>query len=240
MKQLLFLVLLIAVVGVIGLGYFGFVPGLSGILGTNKPRDLGVRATVADYDLYVKKGGTSYNYVTGSAPPGQSFIPFGKKEVTASFSQQEITGRINFAKWKYMPVENVQVKINADGTGEVSGVIRVDRLDGFIAAIGGVSVPPEEIHKALTTVGLGSGNPPFYLKVKDAGVKDNKAFGGIISVEVGRIPVPVSQVNASAVAANLVNTILSKAGIYAKSVSFTSGQMDFSGTVPESMRVETQ
>ena len=48
--KLLLIILLIIVVGaVLLLGYLGFIPGLSTIFGSDKPRDLGVKYTYADY-----------------------------------------------------------------------------------------------------------------------------------------------------------------------------------------------
>ncbi len=235
-RLFLLLIVLVIIAGIGILGYFGFVPGLSTVMGTNKPKDLGVKATVVEYNSYVKKAGTEINYVPSGTIPVKGFSVSGKKDLKTIFTQEEITGRVNFAKWKYLPVVNVQVKVGQDGSAEATGIVRKDKLSGFIKAVGGVNVSQEDIDKALAFVGL-IGNPPFYLKVK-GGVTDNKAFGQVLALEVGRIPVPIENIDASEIAIGLTNSLLPQGGINAKKVSFENGQMQFEGTVPESYQVE--
>lgn len=45
-----FLILILIIVVILLLGYLGFVPGVSAIFGSNKPRDLGITHTQADLD----------------------------------------------------------------------------------------------------------------------------------------------------------------------------------------------
>lgn len=73
----IFLVIILGIVLV--LGYFGFVPGVSNLLGSNKPRDLEVRTTAAEYDSYIKKAGTEMQYVLESPVVGKSIVASGKK-----------------------------------------------------------------------------------------------------------------------------------------------------------------
>lgn len=229
------LILVLLFVG--ALGYFGFIPGLSSILGSDKPRDLGVRATVADYDTYVQKAGTEIKHIQTAPAAGKSFIASGKKETKTSFTAQEISSRVSFANWKYMPVENVQVKINPDGTGETTGILRTDKLSGFFATMGFGSVSQKDIDEALKYVGI-AGNPPFYAKVR-AAVVNNKTQVTLLSAEIGRLPIPADEINKSGALAALTNEIFKKVdGFYAKSVTFEDGKMNFEGTVPETMIVE--
>lgn len=79
------------------LGYLGFLPGVSALFGSNKPRDLGVKYTIADHDNYVQKAGTQLNYSSKPPAPNKSFTASGEKGVKASFSPEEITGRVNLA-----------------------------------------------------------------------------------------------------------------------------------------------
>lgn len=231
------LVLILVVVGV--LGYFGFVPGISTLFGSNKPRNLGVQATVADYDSYLRKAGTEIQHVQNSPAAGKSFVASGKKDLTVTLSQEEITGRVNFSKWKYMPVDNVQVRINNDGTEELSGILRVDRMSGFLSSMGFASVSEKDVGKALRFAGV-VGNPAFYAKAQ-VSVENNRAQVDLLSGEVGRFPIPVADLNEKGVLTSLANESFSKVdGFYAKSVTFENGKATFTGTVPEKMTVESE
>ncbi|MEK7874346.1 MAG: hypothetical protein AAB502_10895, partial [Chloroflexota bacterium] len=61
MKTLLIAVAVLVVVAVLAGGYFGFVPSVSSIFGSNRPRDLGVRYTQADLQSLRGKTGTQYH-----------------------------------------------------------------------------------------------------------------------------------------------------------------------------------
>lgn len=72
-----------------------------------------------------------------------------------------------------------------------------------------------------------AGNPPFYAKVRTS-VTNNKAQVTLISAEIGRLPIPVDDINKSGALADLTNEVLSKVdGFYAKSVTFENGKMNF-------------
>lgn len=236
-KLLLVFLFIIILLAVSVLGYFGFIPGLSAIFGSNKPRNLGVRVTSENYNTYVQKAGTEIKHIQNAPVTGKSFVASGRKESYTSFTPEEISGRVSFSSWKYMPVDNVQVKINPDGTSETSGVLRVDRLSGFFATMGFGNVSQAEMHEALKYAGI-AGNPPFYAKVR-ASVVNNKAQVTLISAELGRFPIPIDDINKSGALVSLTNEVLSKvAGFYAKSVTFENGKMNFEGTIPETMTVE--
>lgn len=166
-------------------------------------------------------------------------MPLGKKDITVTLSQEEITGRVNFEKWKYMPVGDVQVRINSDGTEELSGILRVDRIPGFLSFMGFANFSEEDINKTLKFTKF-VGNPPFYAKAKMT-ISDNYAQVDLISGELGRVPIPIKKVNESGALASLANKgFLKIDGLYAKSVSFENGKVTFTGTVPEKIIVESE
>ena len=57
MKKWLIVVLVLILIPTLVLGYLGFVPGVSAIMGSNRPRDLGVRYTEADLSSLMAKNG---------------------------------------------------------------------------------------------------------------------------------------------------------------------------------------
>ena len=59
-KFLLFLLLIIILIPVFALGFMGFVPGLSAILGTDKPRDLGIKYSQEDLKSIRSKSHIEY------------------------------------------------------------------------------------------------------------------------------------------------------------------------------------
>lgn len=171
---------------VLALGYFGFIPGLSSLMGTNKPRDLGIKYTEEDRKSARGKSQIEYVALPANTPPEESRQYSGSRPIKAEFSSTEITALMNNRPWKYFPYSNVQVKFNADGSGEISGVLIKDKLPGYGAAIG---VPKEAVEFAMKFL---PSNPVFYVKGK-AALADNK-----VSVfepqkfEIGRAPLPVN------------------------------------------------
>jgi len=78
-----------------------------------------------------------------------------------------MTALMNNRPWKYWPIKDVQIKFNADGTAELSGVVIKDKLIGYAQAIG---VPQEVVS---TVVSFLPPTPTFYLKGK-ASLEENK------------------------------------------------------------------
>ncbi len=234
-KYFLLLILLVIIGGVGYLAYLGFVPGLSNVLGANKPKDLGITYTKADYDTYVSKSLTKISPLASSGSGVKNIIFSGSKKLTQSFSSVEASARLNYATWSYMPVANTQVRFNADGSVEFSGNLLPGRLPNFITAIGGVSFSQDQINKALQFVKT---NPPVYLKVTPVSIKDNQVDLKFDSITVGKYNVPLSSFDANGFFSGLTEQVIGRVpGFYAKTVTITDGQINFSGTVPESMQV---
>ena len=127
-KLLLIIFIILILVPVICLGMLGFVPGLSSILGTDKPRDLGIKYTQSNLSSIRSRSQVQYLTLPDSNTPSLTRQFSGKRNVTADFTSEEITATINNQPWKYFPYKNVQVKFNADGSGEISGILLVRRL----------------------------------------------------------------------------------------------------------------
>ncbi|HNQ16490.1 MAG TPA: hypothetical protein PKJ26_01270 [Candidatus Woesebacteria bacterium] len=227
---------LIVVGTVLVLGYLGFVPVISSLFGSDKPRDLGVVATQENYDQYLAKADTTLK--TLDAPvEGKSIVYSGSELLTTSFSQEEVTGRLNLSTWKYMPIDQVQVKFSPDGTVEVAGRLRMDRLDGFIAQVGGTQYSKADVEKGLDYLGVLTVNPVVYGKGTGS-VTNNQVTAQIDYLEVGRLPVPLDKIDASGTFVSVANHIINNVpGLDVQQADFTGGKLNFTGSVPTEMKV---
>lgn len=252
----LFVVIPVLVV-VLALGYLGFIPGLSNLMGTNKPRDLGIKYTEADRTSARGKSQVVYETLPPDTPPEKSHQTSGSRPIKTEFSSAEMTALMNNRPWKYWPYGNVQVKFNADGSGEISGVLIKDRVPAYTAAIG---IPKEAVNLAMKLL---PNKPVFYVKGK-AALVDNKVFlFEPQTFQLGRISMPVdiflsfvppelvkeayaamdtteltgelSKIqNKKALIVEYINRRLSSyPGFYAKRAEFAENKLIFEGTLPE-------
>lgn len=248
------ILVIILIVGV--LGYLGFVPGLSSLFGSDKPRNLGIIYTEADRASGRGKSQIEYGELPSDTAPEVSLVRTGSRAVKTEFTSQEITALMNNRPWKYWPYSNVQVKFNGDGSAEISGIFLKDKLEGYGAYIG---APKEAIAFAAKYL---PANPVFYVKMK-AALADNKvSVFEPTAFELGRMPMPVSAFFAFAPAGFFENVYaasptdmiseLSKVknkreliigyingrlstftGFYAKSASFGDNMLLFDGTLSQ-------
>jgi hypothetical protein len=96
------------VVGLLVLGYFGFVPGLSGLMGSDKPRDLGVTYTAADLTSAQLKLGQEL--VEPQADPFVQFKRASGHAVETTLTQEEYSAHVA----KIHPVSDVQIKLDGN------------------------------------------------------------------------------------------------------------------------------
>jgi len=243
MKFLKILVLLVVLIILGGIGYvtyLGFMPGLSNLVGANKPKDLGITYTKADFNKDIEKSVTKVEFTNSLTDASKSIIFSGQKDLTQSFTSAEISSRLNYSSWVYMPVANTQVRFNSDGTLEFSGNLVMNNLNGFINAIGGVGYTQADIEKGLGYLNIIKTDPPIYLKVKPT-VINNQVTLSFSSATVGKMSIPLDKIDANSFMAGLTEKIMGEIpGFNAKSVTITDNQMNFSGTVPETAKVYTR
>lgn len=248
-------ILLVIIVLVLALGYFGFIPGLSTVFGSDKPRDLGVKYTEEDRASARGKSKIEYEALPEEYASSGGFQTSGEREVSTQFSSAEMTALMNNRPWRYWPYKNVQVKFNADESVEISGIFMKGKLEGYGAKI---QLPREAINfvnKYLPS------DPVFYVKGK-AVLDDNKvSVFEPQSFEIGRVPMPVEMFLAFAPPSLVKTTYASSGdmlselsrvknkraliieyinqrlttfeGFYAKSARFGENKLIFDGTLPE-------
>lgn len=252
LKVLLGIVIGIVLVAVLALGYLGYIPGLSDVMGANKPRDLGVTYTQADKDAARAKSQIEYTTLPANET-GKSIQYSGVRPVNNSWSSAEMTALMNNRPWKYWPIKNVQLKINSDGTAELSGIVMRDKLQGYGAGIGAPAEVADTIVKFLPPA------PAFYLKGKAALTNNNVSTFDIQSAQLGKVSIPTSTLlsfgkfnlashalandiagelnkysGKKEAVVNFINERLSAvSGFFTKSAHFQDGKLFFDGTLPE-------
>jgi len=152
---------IIVVVLVIGLGYLGFIPGVSNLFGSNKPKDLGVTYTVADYTSARNKVGGNLSVLPSTSDPTQSISFSGSHPVDVNFTEAEYNAELNNRQWSYYPLENVQVKLHTDGTAELSANIETGKLQGCLEALGASQDALTSVTNYLKYIPT---NPAIYMK----------------------------------------------------------------------------
>lgn len=254
----LFLVLLLVIIisPILILSYLGFIPGLSSVFGSDKPRNLGIKYTEADRVSGRAKSQIEYGTLPADTPDVNSLVRVGTRAVKTEFTSAEITALANNRPWKYWPFSNVQVKFNADGSAEMSGVVLKDKLPGYGAFIG---APKQAVEFALKFL---PSNPIFYLKMKASLVNNKVAVFEPQTFEIGRAPLPLNmflsfvpkQILEPAYASSVddMSSELSKVsdkrakiieyinqrlsliqGFYAKNASFGDNKLIFDGNLAE-------
>lgn len=185
MKKFLIVLGCIVVVLILIGGYFGFIPGVSALFGSNKPRDLGVQYTEADRASARAKSQVVYTELPANTPDEQSIVRAGSRPVNITLTSAEVTALMNNRPFKYWPYKNVQIKFNSDGSAEVSGQLIKSRLAGYCASIGVNKSVADKVIKYLPS------DPVFYVKGKGS-LTDNKvSLLDPSKVEVGRLSIPV-------------------------------------------------
>lgn len=240
MKKLFLFLLGVTALVVVGivlvLGYLGFVPVISSLFGSDKPRDLGVVATQENYDQYLVKAVVKME--TLDAPvEGKTIVYSGSEPLSTSFSQEDVTGRLNYSTWKYMPIDQIQVKFSPDGTVEVAGRLRMDRIDGFISQVGGTKYTKADVEKGLGYLGVLAVNPVIYGKGTGS-VTNNQVTAQIDYLEVGRLSVPLEKIDANSTFVSIANHIINNVpGLDVQQADFTGGKLNFAGSAPTEMKV---
>lgn len=201
------------------------------------PKDLGVRYTKADLDSVNNKLAINYGALPASNDAKASLKLSGTKALDALLTEAEMTALLNqpSKQWKNYPVSNVQMKINDDGTVEMTGKILVSRIKAYSEA---TDMPEKYTRIADENAKLVPVNPSFYYK-GDYSVKDNKLQGSVTELKVGPLEVPKDWVDDNT---NFINDFvedrLDSAGMNVESATFTNGKLDIKGTVPETIDFE--
>jgi len=226
-------VVLVAVGGVLVLGYFGIIPMPGDFFNVTKPKDLGVTYTKEDYDEFMEKTESqvlSLDKAPEELQTGPGIVFTSPKPYDMSFTNSEISARINYSNWSSMPVENVQVKFSDGGIIEVSGNLITSKLKNFasIAGYGGYS--EENVDKGLNWIEKLGSNPAFYLKAKTE-ITNNELNLDTESIEINRLGLPADQANKALTIAT-ETIVKSVTGLDTEKLTITENAYNFKGNAP--------
>ena len=194
--------------GVMGAGATGLVPGVSAVMGTAAPRDLGVRYTRADYESGLAK-------IPGHTVSNPEFMCFtcdyksrGSVPADATFTQEEFTAQVNVLNSEKGPISDAQIRFNGDGSIESSASVTHEWFTG-----------------------------PVYAKGQVGDYSSRGVELAIAKGEVGRIGMNQSQTDdASRVANRVVRDFFTQnPGLSVESLEVGDGDVYFKGTFPEVM-----
>jgi hypothetical protein len=221
MKIIVGIVLAVFLIGLISV-YFVF----------SMPKNLGVNFSQENLNSINTKTGISYEELESSSESSLKLL--GKKEIESEFTENEITALMDNhqEKWKHYPVKNVQIKIHDDGKIELSGKIDSSNIDLYSEA---TSLPDKYRKVVVEQMKKIPIKPSFYLK-GDLKIIDGELQGGIDEAKIGPIKLPENWMqNNEDFVKDFVEDRISKAGIVANNVNFANGEMQFDGSIPETI-----
>jgi len=233
------LVVVLLLVGgtTVAAGYFGLIPSISKILGTNKAKDLGIRYANIDVVKLNERLGSKLVLIKSDSSSGLGFLLEGQKFVDYNLTSEEISA-LAASPVKFFPFQEVQIKIGQDGTLEASGILRADKIISFAQSLGFSS---EDVQQAMNDYKIPVSSLPIYAK-GTLSVTNNKVDLALNSLEVGRIGVPqslVEKITPTIVSATeaIIQTL---PGVDITSMTFDKGLMNYKGTIPTKQTIQTE
>lgn len=212
-----FIIIVVLIIGV--LGYTGFVPIVSDIMGTNNPRNLGVEIMAEHGDRAQEK--LSQSIVDPGDDPHQQLMDAGGVPVNATLTQEEFAAHL----MKLHPVSEVQIKIEGNEF-EISGRIDRERIPAFARTLGvddGKST--SEILDIVDQYLLVS--PVFYAKGSGS-IENDVPRVDFSKTELGRVPVPTGE--AAEALEQYLDLVLSNSPFSAEYIAVEDGELTFQGS----------
>ena len=191
-KKWPYIVLAIAGIFLLFLGLIGILPG------TNRPRDLNIRYSKDDYIKARSKIEPSFDNL-GELIPNIKNDDLGNLNYNVTLSESEVSALINEAD-SSMPIKDIQVKINDDGSIESSGMMDIGSI--FL---------------------------PIYIKGRGE-IISHKANFSIDDLRIGSFPVPtfIRDSGIATLNSSINDQLKNAAGIEPSEVTFSEGEIHFS------------
>jgi len=222
------------------LGWMGLVPGLSDLMGTRNPVDLGVAYSAQDLDTLKvhyasglsapeppQKSPSEPNAAPAAKETEPTLLPQKKGASKLRVSEQELSALANQSALKLLPLKKVQIRLSPE-TLEVSGTLDPSSLDGFLKGIGVREADAQRAKSAIDALG---NNLPVYLRL-EGGVDQGLLNLHVDEIRLGNLPLPetlTDQITKGSIRANTGN----KAGYSIQQLNIGQGNMEFQGSPPD-------
>jgi hypothetical protein len=209
-KLIAVIIVILVITSVIAASGIFYVPGFSDVLGTNKPRDLGVKADPAKFNALlarenVKLSGPASNYdLTANIKYGQA------QPMDATVSSEELTSMMQATNNAKGPLKNMQVKLGNNNQMEMSADADLQKFGYPVQG-------------------------PIYLK----GTFEKSGSGSVKIVlnegSLGLIPVPASvlQQGGGGVEQAINHQLATMPGLRIDNLEIQNGQLHYSGAFPQ-------
>jgi len=188
MKKLFLGIVFVGVILLAALAYLGVLPLISPLIA--KPIDLGIEADQTLVTQFDQAHGMINELPNGVVPSDREPIYEGEVSLDIELNSAQVTSILAYWRGRYakMPIRDVQIRFNPDGTSEASGILEIGTAITMAKQLG---YSEADIEKGKSYVKYIAGDLPFYLK-GTASVSDNQVMINPTTMQVGRVNVPAS------------------------------------------------
>jgi hypothetical protein len=204
---ILVILIIISVIAATGIFY---VPGFSEVMGTNKPRDLGVKADPAKFNALlarenVKLNGPISNYYLGSNVRWGNAVP-----MDVTMTNDELSSMMQATNNEKGPLKNVQLRLGENNQVEMSAQVDLNKF-GY----------------------------PFNVPVYTKGTLV-KGSGNSVKIDIregssGIVPIPENFLNQgeSGLEQEVNRQLAQMPGLRIDTLDISQGQLQFNGAFPQ-------
>ena len=229
------IVTLLLIVGGIA-AYFGFIPGLSDTFVERV--DLGIENDPQlSLDLR-EKTGVQFNIPEDQLPTDKEVVYEGSLEIEESLTSQQVTSILNTVETQLssMPFSNVQIRINQDGTSEASFDLDIETTVNEAKKLG---YTDEDIEKGKQYLGVLGDSVYVYAKLSfdisnDELIVNPYAF----RIQNFNVPSGITKMVADIGSGAIEDRLSQVPNLYINSLKQIGDRLNFTGTIPESLRTE--
>lgn len=222
------LVIILLIAG--GLFYVGIIPGFA------KATDLGSTADPNFIINFDKAHGMKNEIPNGVVPDNRQAEFSGQTELNADFTSNDITSLLS--SWKArspkLPIKNVQVRFNSDGTGEISGILEIKTAVNLAKSLG---YNDSDIEKGKEYIKYTFGDISFYVK-GTGNVTNNLVTLNPSTAKLGNVNLPsdITQKAMPIIEDAIERRLKQVPNLSVKTLDFSNGKLHFEGTIPDTIK----